>query len=117
MEQILQQPFLSRQVSVFGDGVVMKLIVVIAFIVVAAFADLAQAQQSAKMPRVAYLSNARFSEIPIPRRRIPARASRVGLHGGEEYCSRVARGNERSSSRACLRGNRAQGGRHRRGSW
>jgi len=64
MEQILQQPFLSRQVSVFGDGVVMKLIVVIAFIVVAAFADLAQAQQSAKMPRVAYLSNARFSEIP-----------------------------------------------------
>jgi len=64
MEQILQQPFLSRQVSVFGDGVVMKLIVVIAFIVTATIADLAQAQQSAKMPRVAYLSNARFSEIP-----------------------------------------------------
>ena len=64
MEQILQQPFLSRQVSVFGDGVFMKLIVVIAFIVTATIADLAQAQQSAKMPRVAYLSNARFSEIP-----------------------------------------------------
>ena len=42
----------------------MKLIVVIAFIVTATIADLAQAQQSAKMPRVAYLSNARFSEIP-----------------------------------------------------
>jgi len=44
--------------------VFMKLIVVIAFIVTATIADLAQAQQSAKMPRVAYLSNARFSEIP-----------------------------------------------------
>jgi len=44
--------------------VVMKLTVVIAFIVTATIADLAQAQQSAKMPRVAYLSNARFSEIP-----------------------------------------------------
>ena len=43
---------------------VMKLTVVIAFIVTATIADLAQAQQSAKMPRVAYLSNARFSEIP-----------------------------------------------------
>jgi len=42
----------------------MKLTVVIAFIVTATIADLAQAQQSAKMPRVAYLSNARFSEIP-----------------------------------------------------
>src|SRR5215813_1985435 len=64
MEQILQQPFPSRQALVFGDGVVMKLTVVIAFIVTATIADLAQAQQSAKMPRVAYLSNARFSEIP-----------------------------------------------------
>src|SRR5262245_29815745 len=42
----------------------MKLTVVIAFIVTATIAYLAQAQQSAKMPRVAYLSNARFLEMP-----------------------------------------------------
>jgi putative ABC transport system substrate-binding protein len=61
MQEILQQPLASKQVSVFGGEMSKKLVLVVAFVLVGALGYPAHAQQPKKVHRIGYLAAASLS--------------------------------------------------------
>jgi putative ABC transport system substrate-binding protein len=57
MEEILQQPATSKQVSVFGGEMIKKLALVIALVLAGTLGHLVEAQQAKKVPRIGYLAS------------------------------------------------------------